>query len=187
MEELCKQGLLVKHQGKGTFVQTPKLQKKIEQKPHTSFTEVCTLNGVKPTSQVITTSIIAAEEWQRENLELQEGDTVLFIERILSADDVPIIYETLYFPAKEFSDFPIEKLQSSSLFEILKEKYDIIDSSNNRTTIEVDVATKKMAKKLRVLVGEPVILLTSYIKDKDNKTMYIKYKVAVGSRYTVSI
>lgn len=187
VEELCKQGLLVKHQGKGTFVQTPKLQKKIKQEPNMSFAEACTLNGVKPTSQVITTSIIEAEKWQKEYLELQEGDTVLFIERILSADDVPIIYETLYFPAKNFSDFPIEKLQNSSLFEILKEKYDTIDSSNNKTTIEVDVATPKIAKKLRVLVGEPVMLLTNYIKDKDDKTAYIEYKFAVGSRYTLSI
>lgn len=187
VEELCKQGLVVKRQGKGTFVQTPKLQKKIEQKPNMSFTEVCILDGIKPTSQVITTSIIEAEEWQKDYLKLQEGETILSIERILSANNVPIIYETLYLPAKRFSNFPIKKLRNTSLFQILKEEYDIIDSSNNKTTIEIDVATQEMANQLCILVGEPVMLLTSYMRDKSDKPAYIGYKVAVGSRYTFSV
>lgn len=187
VEELCKQGLLIKRQGKGTFVQTPKLQKKIEQKPNMSFTESCTLNGVKPTSQVIATSIIEAEKWQKNYLKLQEGDKLLSIQRILSADNVPIIYETLYLSAKRFSSFPIKKLRNNSLSQILKEKYDIIDSSNNKTTIEIDVATQEIAKQLCILVGEPVMLLTDYMRDKDDMPTYIGYKIAAGSRYTFSI
>lgn len=47
IEELCAQGFLVKRQGKGTFVEMPKIYRKIEQDNNISFSESCRANGRK--------------------------------------------------------------------------------------------------------------------------------------------
>ena len=41
IEELCQQGYLKKIQGKGTFVEAPKIYRKLEQDNNISFTEAC--------------------------------------------------------------------------------------------------------------------------------------------------
>ena len=48
IEELCSQGFLVKRQGKGTFVEIPKIYRKIENDNNMSFSEACRSNGRKP-------------------------------------------------------------------------------------------------------------------------------------------
>lgn len=45
IEELCQQGYLKKIQGKGTFVEAPKIYRKLEQDNNISFTEACKLKG----------------------------------------------------------------------------------------------------------------------------------------------
>lgn len=53
IEELCQQGYLKKIQGKGTFVEAPKIYRKLEQDNNISFTEACKLNGCTSSSHVI--------------------------------------------------------------------------------------------------------------------------------------
>ena len=49
IEELVQQGYLTKRQGKGTFVNAPKLKRKIRQKDDVqSFSDACRVNGMEP-------------------------------------------------------------------------------------------------------------------------------------------
>ena len=45
IEELCAQGLLIKRQGKGTFVEAPKIYRKVEKENNLSFSASCHANG----------------------------------------------------------------------------------------------------------------------------------------------
>lgn len=44
VEELCTQGYLIKHQGKGTFVKSPMIFRKFESQKNMSFSESCRQN-----------------------------------------------------------------------------------------------------------------------------------------------
>ena len=101
IEELCSQGFLVKRQGKGTFVEIPKIYRKIENDNNMSFSEACRSNGRKPSSHIISCHIMEMQEWQQDFFK-PEHTKIYHIERILSADNLPIIYVT-YLYSNRFS------------------------------------------------------------------------------------
>ena len=109
IEELCSQGFLVKRQGKGTFVEIPKIYRKIENDNNMSFSEACRSNGRKPSSHIISCHIMEMQEWQQDFFK-PEHTKIYHIERILSADNLPIIYEHIYIPTDFLPDFQVEKL-----------------------------------------------------------------------------
>lgn len=53
VEELCTQGYLIKHQGKGTFVKSPMIFRKFESQKNMSFSESCRQNDRIPESHVL--------------------------------------------------------------------------------------------------------------------------------------
>ncbi|MDD3138984.1 MAG: GntR family transcriptional regulator [Lachnospiraceae bacterium] len=187
IKELCEQGYLVKQQGKGTFVETPKIYRKIEQQSNVSFTESCKQNGRVPLSHVLSFEIIKAEEWVQDFLKLDSETKVLLITRLLLADNIPIIMENIYLPYDRFEDFQPDKLENSSLFEYLDKKYHIITHSKSRSTIEIDTASQEVASKLGIVTGEPVMLMCNYMKDQDEVPTYISREIIIGNRYIVSI
>lgn len=187
IEELCMQGVLVKRQGKGTFVEAPKIYRMIEKDNNISFSESCHANGRKPSSHVLSCGLEEAEEWQNNFLKLAGDKTLYHIERVLSADELPIIYEHIYIPAGYVPDLQVQKLEDGSLFRLLREDYQINGSEKGRSTIEVKMASQSVAEHLRMNLGEPVMVLISYMNDSEENPLYISYEIIAGSRYRISI
>lgn len=187
IEELCTQGVLVKCQGKGTFVEEPKIYRKVEKENNMSFSESCRANGRTPSSHVIACRFEEAEEWQSEFLKLTDDKRLYHIERLLSADNLPIIYEHIYIPAARVPNLQVGKLENGSLFRLLAEDYQITESAKGRSTIEVRTASKSIADYLNMNVGEPVMILKSYMNTKEEEPLYISYEIIAGSRYRISI
>lgn len=187
IEELCAQGFLVKRQGKGTFVEAPKIFRKVENENNMSFSEACRSNGRIPSSHVISCQFAEAENWQNDFFSLPEDKQLYHIERILSADNLPIIYEHIYIPVKRLPDFQVQKLENGSLFRLLKEDYHVTKSEKTRSTIEVHTASQAVAEHLKMNTGEPVMVLISYMNDDQEKPLYISYEIIVGARYRISI
>lgn len=187
IEELCAQGFLVKRQGKGTFVEAPKIYRKVEKDNNVSFSESCRANGRKPSSHVISCSMIEAEDWQMEFFQSENRQTLYHIERILSADDLPIIYEHIYFPVDQFPEFQAQKLEDGSMFRLLREEYHVAESEKVRSTIEVRLVPQALTGYLRMNTGEPVMILKSFMSDDRENPLYISYEIIAGSRYSLSI
>lgn len=187
IEELCAQGVLIKRQGKGTFVEAPKIYRKVEQNNNISFSESCKANGRIPSSHVISCCFMEVEDWQNAFLQLKNNQTIYHIERILSADDLPIIYEHIYLPVDRFPEFQVQKLENGSMFKLLKDEFHIIESEKARSTVEVRTASKTIAEYLRMNAGEPVMILTSCMNDDKETPLYISYEIIAGSRYSLSI
>lgn len=187
IDELCAQGFLVKRQGKGTFVEAPKIYRKVERDNNVSFSESCRVNGRKPSSHVISCCTMEAEEWQMDFFQLKTSQSLYHIERILSADDLPIIYEHIYFLVDRFPEFQVQWLEDGSMFRLLKEEYHVTGLEKVRSTVEVRLVSQAMAGYLRMNVGEPVMILKSYMSDNNENPLYISYEIIAGSRYSLSI
>lgn len=187
IEELCAQGYLVKRQGKGTFVEAPKIYRKVEKDNNVSFSESCRANGRKPSSHVISCCTVEAEDWQMEFFRLECSRTLYHIERVLSADELPVIYEHIYFPVDRFPEFQVQKLEDGSMFRLLEEEYHVEGSEKVRSTVEVRSVPQAVAGYLRMNVGGPVMILKSYMSDDGESPLYISYEIIVGSRYSLSI
>ena len=186
IEELCEQGYLVKQRGKGTFVETPKLYRKIEQRSNVSFSESCKMNGREPSSHVLSSEIIKPEKWISEFLELKNKEEVIHISRVLSADNIPIILEELYFPTTKFSGFQPAKLENASLFKYLENQFGITNDLKSRSTAEASIVSSEIAEKLSIMPGEAIMILCNYMKDQEQNPAYISKEFIVGNRYTIS-
>lgn len=187
IEELCAQGVLIKRQGKGTFVEEPKIYRKIENHNNMSFSAACRANGRRPSSHIISCTVIDADNWQSEFLKLHDDLRLYHIERVLSADDLPIIYEHIYIPAGRVPGLQADRLEDGSFTRMLSEEYNIQESEKGRSTVEVRVIPQAIAEYLKMSIGEPVMILTSYINDKDENPLYISYEIIAGGRYRISI
>jgi Transcriptional regulators len=187
IEELCSQGYLVKQQGKGTFVETPKIYRKVEQHSNMSFTEACNINDRAPSSHVLSCDIIEPDERHQSFLHLEKGEKVIYVQRILSADGVPVIYEHIYLPYVKFEGFAAESLENGSLFQILKDQHHVSSSEKSRSTIEIGTANQNISGLLNIVVGEPIMILNSYMEDDDKNPLFMSKEFIVGSRYMISI
>lgn len=187
IEDLCAQGVLVKRQGKGTFVEAPKIYRMVEKDNNMSFSEACRANGRKPSSHVVSCRFEEAEDWQNEFLKLTEDKRLYHVERVLAADELPIIYEHIYIPVGRVPNLQVERLENGSLFRLLKEEYNVTGSEKSNSTIEVRMASQTYAEHLRINTGEPVMILKSYMNDSEENPLYISYEIIAGSRYRISI
>lgn len=187
IEELCAQGVLVKRQGKGTFVEAPRIYRKIENDNNMSFSAACRANGRRPSSHIISCTVSDAENWQNEFLKLTGDRKLYHIERVLSADDLPIIYEHIYVPVGRVPDLQVDRLEDGSFTHMLSEEYHVQESEKGRSTVEVRLIPQTIAEYLKMSTGEPVMILTSYINDKDENPLYISYEIIAGGRYRISI
>ncbi|MFC4712908.1 GntR family transcriptional regulator [Planococcus dechangensis] len=108
---LVNDGLLYREKGRGTFVASPKVEQPLN--GLTSFTEDMESRGMVPSSKLIGFEILEPESDVAQELQLNHGDQVYFVERIRFADDKPMAIERTYLPVKRFPDLTEESFQGS--------------------------------------------------------------------------
>ena len=78
VEELCTQGYLIKHQGKGTFVKSPMIFRKFESQKNMSFSESCRQNDRIPESHVLSFCKKPANSVTSDFLQLTSDEEAFF-------------------------------------------------------------------------------------------------------------
>ena len=186
MEELVTEGYLVIRQGKGTFVNKPKIERKFKMENVLGFSNACAANGMKPSHTLVERKIITPGSDERLFFGLGDKERIIYTQRVLSADDDPIMVENNYFALKGY-EFLLEEKLDGSLFDLLSQKYDIVPSNTRLCTLELVRATAQNAKLLHVPVNEPLFYMIAYITDKNDNPVYIGRQYIVGSRYMFNI
>lgn len=129
--KLVNDGLLYREKGRGTFVASPKVEQPLN--GLTSFTEDMESRGMVPSSKLIGFDILEPESDVAQELQLNAGDQVYFVERIRFADDKPMAIERTYLPVKHFPDLTEESFQGSL--------YAVIE---NQQQLKISHATQRM-------------------------------------------
>ena len=184
--ELCNEGVLIKKQGKGTFVKSPMIFRKFESQKNMSFSESCRQNNRIPESHVLSFCKKPANSVTSDFLQLTSDEEVFFLERLLLADSIPVIDVHTWLPPRLFPDFDPNAVENGSFFEYIKNTYRCTIAESSRSTISVTAASPDMAKTLRLSSGDPVLILDSYMEAPDGKPLYISREYIAGSRYTIS-
>ena len=117
VEELCTQGYLIKHQGKGTFVKSPMIFRKFESQKNMSFSESCRQNDRIPESHVLSFCKKTANSVTSDFLQLTSDEEVFFLERLLLADSIPVIDVHTWLPTRLFPDFDPNAVENGSFFD----------------------------------------------------------------------
>jgi GntR family transcriptional regulator len=107
IDELAAEHLVVRRQGKGTFVATHN-----EARAHFRFLKLVPDEGVShnPDHQYLEVKRIRAAAEAARLLDLKSGDAVVYIRRLLSFDGAPTILEELWLPGALFKGLTAERL-----------------------------------------------------------------------------
>lgn len=180
---LMEKRLVVRKQGKGTFVTKPKYSRNM--KKLQSFTEMCEQMGVKPGAQVLENRLIMADKKVADRLGIEPGSNVVYISRLRLADGEPVQVEKSYFPLK-YAFLLEEDLNNGSMFECLKEKAGAKVASSEKM-IELCRATAEEAALMDVKKGDYLLFVKSTAYDENGEPMYAGIQLINGDRFSLYV
>src|ERR1017187_10558781 len=124
VDDLVTEGLLVRQQGRGTFVQ--KLKVTPELKSITSWTEQLLAIGQVPRTLHPETEEIEPPNRIARDLELGAHDTAFVLRRLRLVNDEPLTLSVNYLPSRLLPGFAAKAPQRESLYETLVKDYGLV-------------------------------------------------------------
>lgn len=183
LNELSEEGILVKIQGKGTFV-THMKEKKIITFGEISFTKACARSNMKPGRKLVSMDVEDANSDDLRELALEEGEKVVSIKRKLLADGTPLVLVHDRVPYRKYEKLLNMDIEGSSLNQLMIGITGGTMSSLYRT-IEATGATAQDAKLLGINVGSPLLLLRDIMGDGEGCPIRRTREVLAGDRVRV--
>ena len=125
IDELARQGKLEKVQGKGTFV----LSKSIIQNLGNvySFSREMEKQGKISSTKLLSRELLKADRKLADRLGINEGERIIYIERLRCADGcIPIMIERTYFVFETYDFILNIDLEKESLYKSLENDYGIV-------------------------------------------------------------
>lgn len=179
LELLEEQKIIIRHQGKGTFVSSNK-QPRTLSGVH-SFSSIYKEMGKKPGAKVIRQILETPTDEEKDQLQLSEGELLITIERIRYADGEPVSVELSKLPSKKYHFLLDADLNDNSMFDILKERD--ISFYNQEKIIELTYADTQKAVYLNLQKGYPLILVSGLSYDSDGVPAHLFSQWIVGDRF----
>ena len=179
IDELVREGLLLRRHGSGTYVAEPKIALPLTM---TSFSEDMTRRGMRPGSRVVSFELQAAGAKLGQRLHISPVDEVWVITRLRLADDETMAIEWLHAPRRLLGDLRREELSDHSYYELLRERRGITIASGIQT-IEPTVTSPEEAEMLGVPVHAPAFLFERTTTSDDGEVVEFVRSMYRGDRY----
>jgi GntR family transcriptional regulator len=180
IDELAREGYLVRRHGSGTYVQRPKIAQELTM---TSFTEDMRRRGMVPGSRTLSmTSTLAGARLGR-SLQVSPSERILAIERLRLADGETMAIERLYVPEAVVPGLTQTDLDGS-FYELLNTRYGITIVSGTQA-IEPTVTTEEESAALGVPLHSPAFLFERSSRDERERTVEFVRSVYRGDRYRI--
>ena len=167
ISRLVQEGLLYRRQGKGTFVTGPKLMfHKFD-----TFAKDLKEKGITPSFKLLQKKKIPPELYIKSILELEKGEMIYKVMRLILGDNEPFVLVTTYFPEKFIPNLECEDLEHTAMWDVLlnKLKVPIARAIENLGAIPVD---KFEAEKLKISPGSPALLVKRMVYTTEKPIFY---------------
>jgi GntR family transcriptional regulator len=179
LDELVREGHLVRRHGSGTFVSEPKIA---QQLTLTSFSEDMRRRGMVPGSKTIDLETVHAGARLGRALHVSPNAEVVRIRRLRLADGETMAIETLHVPGAVVPGLTRAHLEDASFYAILEERYGVVVESGIQT-IEPTVTNEEESALLRVPLHSPAFLFERTSSTKDGTIVEFVRSVYRGDRY----
>lgn len=180
LDELVEDGILVRIQGKGTFV-TKSIGKRLLPIGSLSFGEMCRQNNIQPDRIVLEKVLLEATETDITKLHLKKGDKVVRLRRLLCADNTPIILANDHIHP-DFAFLLEEELEGKSLNAMMINSGTIREIRSAERTVEICMATIQEAELMKVNPGSAMLLLRDLATDENGNPIRYTKEVIAGDR-----
>ena len=181
--QLEKMGYIYKKHGKGTFV-APK-QLKPDLYKFYDFTEEMKKLGKEAISKVLSFEIIPADKYIANALKIKENSNVHRITRLRLVDSIPLIFEKAYLPIEKFNYFYIDELNTSSLCNILKNRFSIKFSKGEETFHPI-TPDEDITRYLNLMKFQPVIKIERTTFEDEEPIMFTE-RIIRGDKFKYTI
>ena len=168
VDSLVAEGRLYRVAGRGTFVSRPKMELQVRL---ASFTEDMRTRGMQSGSTTIALERVAASPHVARELEVSVGDTVVRIERLRWADDIPMALEMVHLPDRVVPNLHESDLAGKSLYLLLAEKYGVVLTWGEQS-IEAGAAGAATAALLQIPTGGVVLRMRRHSYSDDVRVEY---------------
>src|SRR5215813_10626467 len=130
LDDLVREGLLIRRRGSGTFVSEPKIAQELTM---TSFTEDMRRRGMVPASRTLGLRVAPAGAHLGRLLHVSPSEPVVVITRLRLADRETMAIETLHVRESLIPGLTSADIEQRSFYELLEERYGITTSSGTQT------------------------------------------------------
>ena len=179
---LTQEGLLKRHQGKGTFVSIPRIRRDL--RDINSFHDICMMMRCTPSTELMHAALTAATADDREELMLSaDQHQVVEIQRLRLADGMPVMLENNRFP-ESFQWLLAENLRSSLYATLRRHGFEPAKATHD---ISLCYATPQQARHLDVNAGDALLSLHEVIHDRSGRPLHISQQYIRGDRFTFRI
>jgi GntR family transcriptional regulator len=179
LDELVREGLLLRRHGSGTYVAEPKIALPLTM---TSFSEDMSRRGMVPSSRVVAFEVTTAGAKLGQRLNLSPVEEVWVITRLRLADDETMAIEWLHAPRRFLPDLKREDLAQQSFYELLNARQGIVIAKGVQT-IEPTVTSQEEADLLGVPVHSPAFLFERTTEGEGGEVVEFVRSVYRGDRY----
>jgi GntR family transcriptional regulator len=181
MLDLVQEGLLVRKQGKGTFVADARLMRDLGH--ITSFSDACARMGRTAASKVVELKREEARPEDMERLQVPEGAQVIELCRLRLCDDEPVMLEYNRFSAE--LAFLEKASLAGSLYELLRAHGHIPSRATH--DISLGHATPAVSRLLGTQTGEALMILDETVFDQQSRPLHLSRQWIRGDKFTFRI
>jgi len=181
LDELVREGYLVRRRGSGTFVSEPKIAQELTM---TSFSEDMRRLGMRPSSRTLDLRISPAGARLGRFLNVSPSEPVVVAKRLRLADEESMAIETLHVPEKLVLGLKARELETHSFYDLLRERYAITIASGVQR-IEPTVTNEEESEALHVPLHSPAFLFERTSRAADGRIVEFVRSIYRGDRYVI--
>ena len=183
VDELVRDGALVRRQGKGVFVARAKIAQNLAQLGGTGSHIMASVDGVWA-SRTLAFEIVSAGARVGRRLHLAPHDEIVRVHRVRLVDGEPVCVETVHLPRRFVTGLTSEDLDGASLYAVLRRRFGLT-LTRAVQIIEPTVADEQEAALLEVPTHSPALLFERTTHDADGHAVEFTHAVYRGDRYRI--
>jgi GntR family transcriptional regulator len=179
LDELVREGYLVRRHGSGTFVSEPKIAQELTM---TSFTDDMRRRGLQPASRTLDLRVTPAGARLGRLLHVSPSEPVLVAVRLRLADGECMAIETVHIRAALVPGLTAADLETMSFYELLRERHGIVVVGGEQT-IEPTVTDEDESQALGVPLHSPAFRFERVTHSQSGEIIEFVESIYRGDRY----
>jgi GntR family transcriptional regulator len=180
LDELAREGYLVRRRGSGTYVQHPKISQELT---ITSFSDDMRRRGMIPGSRTLSMTKILAGARLGRSLNVSPSEEIVVVKRLRLADGESMAIETLHIPEALVPGLTPKSL-TGSFYDLLRDHYGV-QIVEGIQAIEPTVTNEEESEVLGVPLHSPAFLFERTSRDDAGRTVEFVQSVYRGDRYRI--
>jgi GntR family transcriptional regulator len=181
LDELVREGYLLRRRGAGTFVAEPKVAKGMG---ISSFSEDMRGRGLTPASRTLELQVVAAGARLGRILHVSPAEPVIVAKRLRLADGEPMAIELLHVREALLPGLTASDLEADSFYELLGRRYGI-EIVGGEQTVEPTVTNEEESETLGVPLHSPALLFERVTRTPEGEIVEFTVSIYRGDRYRI--